>query len=168
MMHLNNRYRSHPYHLLLQNLVLRTVLHFNSARCVAVPVPQMMDCSKSSEICWDLSCGASPMSRPSPIRWFFSFPGWTMSERSSFLFRQDVCIRDSCFCVLRKLVIIWRMSHDLIPLDEDRNTRRNVDTDSGADDENARSAVPLRLPCEQCHTGVSAWFTKTLEANDQP
>ena len=39
-----------------------------------------------------------------------------------------------------------------------------LDTFSSPDDENARSAVLLRFPCEQCHAGVSAWLRKTLVA----
>ena len=33
---------------------------------------------------------------------------------------------------------------------------------------NARSAVHLRFPCEQSHSGVPAWLRKTLEAGVQP
>ena len=53
-------------------------------------------------------------------------------------------------------------------LDEDRGTRRRLDKDTSPDDENARSAVLLRFPCEQWDSSVSSWLKKTLDAGDLP
>ena len=53
-------------------------------------------------------------------------------------------------------------------MNENRNTRRKLDTDTGPDDENARSAVLLRFSCEQCHAGMSAWLHKVLDPSDYP
>ena len=39
---------------------------------------------------------------------------------------------------------------------------------SNPDDEIARSAFPLQSPCEQCHTGVSAWLQKFLATTNVP
>ena len=53
-------------------------------------------------------------------------------------------------------------SHDPGSSEEGRNTRRRLDTFSNPDDENARSAVRRRFPCEQCHAGESAWVSGFL------
>ena len=59
-------------------------------------------------------------------------------------------------------------SHDPGSSEEGRNTRRRLEKDTGPDDENARSTVPLRFPCEQCHAGISVWLTRTLATADMP
>ena len=59
-------------------------------------------------------------------------------------------------------------SRDPSASDENRNTRRRLGRDSDPDDEHARSAVLLRFPCEQCHSGMSAWLKKTFDPSDQP
>ena len=58
-------------------------------------------------------------------------------------------------------------SRDPGSLEEGRNTRRRLGMDKGPDDENARSAVLLRFPCEQCLPGMHAWLKKTLAPTDQ-
>ena len=52
--------------------------------------------------------------------------------------------------------------------DENRNTRRRLDTFSNPDDENARSAVMLQFPCEQSHAGVSVWLGKFWATTNVP
>ena len=42
--------------------------------------------------------------------------------------------------------------------DDNRNTRRRLDTFSNPEDEHARSAVLFQFTCEQYHAGVSVWF----------
>ena len=42
--------------------------------------------------------------------------------------------------------------------DDNRNTRRRLDTCLSPEDEHARSAVLLRFPCEQDHTGITIWI----------
>ena len=59
-------------------------------------------------------------------------------------------------------------SRDRGPSEEGRKTRRRLDKDTSPDDENARSAVLLRYPCEQCHAAMSAWLARTLGPTDQP
>ena len=59
-------------------------------------------------------------------------------------------------------------SWQAIPMNENRNTRRKLDTDTGPDDENARSAVLSRFSCEPCHAGMSAWLNKVLDPSDFP
>ena len=54
------------------------------------------------------------------------------------------------------------------PSDENRNTRRRLDTFSNPDDENARSAVMLQFPCEQSHAGVSVWLWKFWATTNVP
>ena len=53
-------------------------------------------------------------------------------------------------------------SHGPRSSDDNRNTRRRLDTFSNPDEENARSAVPLHFPCEQFFTGMSTWISKFL------
>ena len=43
-----------------------------------------------------------------------------------------------------------------------------LDIDKGPDDENSRSAVLPRFPCEQCLPGMHAWLTETIAPTDQP
>ena len=59
-------------------------------------------------------------------------------------------------------------SRDRGSLDENRKTRRKLDTDTCPDDENARSAVLSRFPCEQCHSCLCAWLNKKLDRTDPP
>ena len=47
--------------------------------------------------------------------------------------------------------------------DDSRNTRRRIDTFSSSEDEHARSAVLLRFPCEQYHTGITNWINNLWE-----
>ena len=51
-------------------------------------------------------------------------------------------------------------SHGPGSSDDNRNTRRRLDTFSNQDDENARRAVLIQFPCEQCHAGRSTWLNK--------
>ena len=52
---------------------------------------------------------------------------------------------------------------------DNRNTRRRLDTFSSPEDEHARSAVLLRFPCEQYHTGITKWSTSVrLEFVSRP
>ena len=50
--------------------------------------------------------------------------------------------------------------------DDNRNTRRRPDTFSSPEDEHARSAVLLRFPCEQYHTGVTNWINNLWEKSN--
>ena len=59
-------------------------------------------------------------------------------------------------------------SHGAGSSDDNRNTRRRFDSFSNPDDENARSAVLLRFPCEQCDAGVSARLKKSLTTANVP
>ena len=52
------------------------------------------------------------------------------------------------------------LSHGPGSSDDNRNTRRRLDTFSSPGDEHARSAVLLHFPCEQIHAGVSTWLEK--------
>ena len=49
--------------------------------------------------------------------------------------------------------------------EEGRNTRRTLDKDTSPDDDNARSVVLLRFPCEQCHAGMSRLAEKDTRSN---
>ena len=49
-------------------------------------------------------------------------------------------------------------SHGPGSSDDNRNTRRRLDTFSSPENEHARSAVQLQLRCEQYHAGVSMWI----------
>ena len=42
--------------------------------------------------------------------------------------------------------------------DDNRNTRRGLDTFTSPEDEHARSAILFRFPCEQYHTGITNWI----------
>ena len=52
--------------------------------------------------------------------------------------------------------------------DDSRNTRRMQDTFSSSADEQARSAVLLRFPCEQYHKGITKWIDNLWEESDMP
>ena len=51
-----------------------------------------------------------------------------------------------------------RGSHGPGSSDDNRNTRRRLETFSSPEDEHARRAVLLRFPCEQDHTGITIWI----------
>ena len=62
-------------------------------------------------------------------------------------------------------------SHGLGSSDDNRNTRRRIDTFSSPEDEHARSAILLRFPCEQYHTGVTInnlWEMSNIRACNKP
>ena len=50
-------------------------------------------------------------------------------------------------------------------MEENRSMQRKLET--SLDDENLRSAVLLRFPCEQCRAGVSAWLGKEVPTSDK-
>ena len=54
-------------------------------------------------------------------------------------------------------------SHGPGSSDDNRNTRRRLDAFSSPEDEHARSAVLLRFPCEQHHTGITKWINNLWE-----
>ena len=54
-------------------------------------------------------------------------------------------------------------SHGPASSDDNRNTRRKLDTFSNTDEENARSSLLLHFPCEQFHAGVSIWLNNSLQ-----
>ena len=47
--------------------------------------------------------------------------------------------------------------------DDNRNTRRRLDTFTSPEDEQARSVVLLRFPCEQYHIGITNWIDNLWE-----
>ena len=53
-------------------------------------------------------------------------------------------------------------SHGPGSSDDNRNTNRRLDTFSSPDDEQARSAILLRFPCEQYHKGI--WEESNMPA----
>ena len=59
-------------------------------------------------------------------------------------------------------------SHGPGSSDDNRNTRRRLDTFSSPEDEHARSAVLLRFPCEQYHTGITNWINNLWEKSNIP
>ena len=59
-------------------------------------------------------------------------------------------------------------SHGPGSSDDNRNTRRRLDTFSSPDDEHARSAVLLQFPCEQYHAGVSKWINDIWTTSNIP
>ena len=59
-------------------------------------------------------------------------------------------------------------SHGPRSSDDNRNTRRKLDTFSSPEDEQARSAVLLRFPCEQYHKGITKWIDKFWEESNMP
>ena len=52
--------------------------------------------------------------------------------------------------------------------DDNRNTRRRLDTFSSPEDEQARSAVFLRFFCEQYHKGITKWINNLWEETNMP
>ena len=59
------------------------------------------------------------------------------------------------------------------PSDDNRNTRRRLDAFSSPEDEQARSAVLLRFPCEQYHQGITMWINdlwakSNMHAHNKP
>ena len=54
-------------------------------------------------------------------------------------------------------------SHGPGSSDDNRNTRRRLDTFTSPEDEHARSAVLLRFSCEQYHTGITNWINNLWE-----
>ena len=59
-------------------------------------------------------------------------------------------------------------SHGPGSSDDHRNTRRRLDTSSSTEDEQSRSAVLLRFPCEQYLKGITKWIdTFWVESNMQ-
>ena len=64
-------------------------------------------------------------------------------------------------------------SHGPGSSDDSRNTRRRLDTFSSPEDEQARSAVLLRFPCEQYHKGITKcinnlWEESNMQAFKKP
>ena len=51
-------------------------------------------------------------------------------------------------------------SHGPVSSDDNRNTKRRLDTFSSPEDEHARCADLLQFPCEQHHAGVSTWINR--------
>ena len=60
------------------------------------------------------------------------------------------------------------VSHGPGSSDENRNTRRRLDTFSSQEDEHARSPVLLHFPCEQYHAGVPTWLEKFWATTNAP
>ena len=58
--------------------------------------------------------------------------------------------------------------HGLGSSDDNRNTRRRLDTFSSPEDEQARSAILLQFPCEQYHKGVTKWINSLWEDSNMP
>ena len=52
--------------------------------------------------------------------------------------------------------------------DDNRNTRRRLDTFSSPEDEQARSAVLLRFPCEQYNKGIIKWINNFWKESNMP
>ena len=48
------------------------------------------------------------------------------------------------------------------------NTRRTLDTFASPEDEQSRSAVLLRFPCEQYHKGITKWIDNFWEESNMP
>ena len=59
-------------------------------------------------------------------------------------------------------------SHGPGSSDDNRNTRRRLDTLSSPEDEQPRSAVLLRFPCEQYHKGITKWIDNLWEESNMP
>ena len=59
-------------------------------------------------------------------------------------------------------------SHGPGSSDDNRNTRRRLDTFSSPEVEQARSAVLLRFPCEQYHQGITIWVNGLWEKSNMP
>ena len=59
-------------------------------------------------------------------------------------------------------------SHGPQSSDDIRNIRRRLDTFSSPEDEQSRSAVLLRSPCEQYHKGITKWIDNLWEESNVP
>ena len=59
-------------------------------------------------------------------------------------------------------------SHGQGSSDDNKNTRRRLDTFSSREEEHARRAVLLRYPCEQYRGGVSAWINRFWATTNAP
>ena len=59
-------------------------------------------------------------------------------------------------------------SHGPGSSDDNRNTGRRLDTFSSPEDEQARSAVLLRFPCEQYHRRITKWIKNLWEESNMP
>ena len=57
-------------------------------------------------------------------------------------------------------------SHGPGSSDDNRNTRRRLDPSSSAEDEQSRSAVLFRFPCEQYLKGITKWIDTLCEESD--
>ena len=57
-------------------------------------------------------------------------------------------------------------SHGPGSSDDNRNTRRRLDTFSSPEDEQSRSAVLLRFPCEKYHKGITKWIVNLWEESN--
>ena len=57
-------------------------------------------------------------------------------------------------------------SHGPGSSDDHRNTRRRLDTSSSTEDEQSRSAVLLRFPCEQHLKGITKWIDTLWEESN--
>ena len=60
------------------------------------------------------------------------------------------------------------VSHGLGSSDDNRNTRRRLDTFSSPEDEQARSAILLQFPCEQYRKVVTKWINSLWEDSNMP
>ena len=60
------------------------------------------------------------------------------------------------------------VSHGPGSSDDNRNTRRRLDTFSSTEDEQTRSAVLLQFPCEQYHKGITKWIDDLWEGSNMP
>ena len=59
-------------------------------------------------------------------------------------------------------------SHGPGSSDDNRNTRRRLDTFSSPEDQHARSAVLPHFPSEQIHAGVSTWLATFWATTNAP
>ena len=59
-------------------------------------------------------------------------------------------------------------SHGPGSSDDNRNTRRRLDTFSSPEDEQARRATLLQFPCEQYRKGVTKWINSLWEDSNMP
>ena len=59
-------------------------------------------------------------------------------------------------------------SHGPGSSDDNRNTRRRIDTLSSTEDEQSRSAVLFRFPCEQYLKGITKWIDTLWEESNMP
>ena len=61
----------------------------------------------------------------------------------------------------------WSLgSHGPGSSDDNRNTRRRLDTFSSPEDEQSRCAVLQRFPCEHYHTGITNWINNVREESN--